>query len=155
MPRERRSSIQRKLTFVILTTSLLGLSLACLCSEIYERGSFRGAITSQLTALAGTLGANATASLAFSDKQSAVDILKALSAEPHVVTGCLYDKKGEFFAAYQRTGVTDRCSETLVHGEEARFEPDSVTVYRPISLGSEQVGWIVITSDLGALQAKI
>jgi hypothetical protein len=58
MPKEHRYSIQRKLTFVILTTSLLGLSLACLCSEIYERGSFRGAITSQLTALAGTLGAN-------------------------------------------------------------------------------------------------
>jgi len=155
MPKERRSSIQRKLTFVILTTSLLGLSLACLCSEIYERGSFRGAITSQLTALAGTLGANATASLAFTDKQSAVDILKALSAEPHVVTGCLYDKKGEFFAAYQRGGAADRCSEVIVHGEEARFGSDSVTVYRPISLGNEQVGWISIKSDLGALQAKI
>ncbi len=140
---------------MILTTSLLGLSLACLCSEIYERGSFRGAITSQLTALAGTLGANATASLAFSDKQSAVDILKALSAEPHVVTGCLYDKKGEFFAAYQRGGAADRCSEVIVHGEEARFGSDSVTVYRPISLGNEQVGWISIRSDLGALQAKI
>jgi PAS domain S-box-containing protein len=155
MPKERRSSIQRKLTFVILTTSLLGLSLACLCSEIYERGSFRGAITSQLTALAGTLGANATASLAFSDKQSAVDILKALSAEPHIATGCLYDKKGAFFAAYQRAGATDRCSEVLAQGEEARFGSDSVTVYRPISLANEQVGWIAITSDLGELQAKI
>src|ERR1700744_1111650 len=155
MPKEKRSSIQRKLTFVILTTSLLGLSLACLCSEIYERGSFRGAITSQLTALAGTLGANATASLAFSDKQSAVDILKALSAEPHVVTGCLYDKKEQFFAAYQRSGTTDQCSEVLAQREEARFGSDSVAVCRPISLGSEQVGWIAITSDLGALQAKI
>jgi len=155
MPKERRSSIQRKLTFVILTTSLLGLSLACLCSEIYERGSFRGAITSQLTALAGTLGANATASLAFSDKQSAVDILKALSAEPHVVTGCLYDKRGQFFAAYQRSGAKDQCGEALTHGEDAKFGSNSVAVYRPISLGNEQVGWIAITSDLGELQAKI
>src|SRR3984957_7158483 len=155
MPKERRSSIQRKLTFVILTTSLLGLSLACLCSEIYERGSFRGAITSQLTALAGTLGANATASLAFSDKQSAVDILKALSAEPHVVTGCLYDKRGQFFAAYQRSGAKDQCGEALTHGEDAKFGSNSVAVYRPTSLGNEQVGWIAITSDLGELQAKI
>jgi uncharacterized membrane protein affecting hemolysin expression len=140
MPRERSSSIQRKLTFVILTTSLLGLSLACLCSEIYERGSFRGAISSQLTALAGTLGANTTASLAFSDRQSAVDILNALSAEPHVVTGCLYDKKEQFFAAYQRSGAKDRCSEMIVRGEEVKFESDSVTVYRPISLANETVG---------------
>jgi PAS domain S-box-containing protein len=155
MASERRSSIQRKLTFVILTTSLLGLSLACLCSEIYERGSFRSAIASQLTALAGTLGANTTASLAFSDKQSALDILKALNAEPHVVTGCLYDKKRQFFAAYQRSGVTDRCSAKLADGEEEQFGSDSVTVYRAISLGNEPVGWISITSDLGALQVKI
>jgi PAS domain S-box-containing protein len=155
MPKEQRSSIQRKLTFVILTTSLLGLSLACLCSEIYERGSFRGAIGSELTALAGTLGANTTASLAFNDRQSAVDILNALSAEPHVVTGCLYDKKGQFFAAYQRSGAKERCSDGLRRSEEAKFESDSVTVYRPISLANEPVGWISITSDLGALQAKI
>jgi PAS domain S-box-containing protein len=155
MPKEQRSSIQRKLTFVILTTSLLGLSLACLCSEIYERGSFRGAIASQLTALAGTLGANTTASLAFNDRQSAVDILNALSAEPHVVTGCLYDKEGRFFAAYQRNGATDRCGDAIARGEEAKFASDSVTVYRPISLANEPVGWISITSDLGALQAKI
>ena len=155
MPRERRSSIQRKLTFVILTTSLLGLSLACLCSEIYERGSFRSALASQLTALAGTLGANTTASLAFSDRQSAVDILSALSAEPHVVTGCLYDKGGEFFAGYQKNVAGDRCSETLARGEEVKFASDSVTVYRQISLQNEPVGWIAIKSDLGALQAKI
>jgi PAS domain S-box-containing protein len=156
MPRERRPSIQRKLTFVILMTSLLGLSVACLCSEIYERGSFRSAIASQLAALAGTLGANTTASLAFNDKQSAVDILEALNAEPHVVTGCLYDKNRRFFAAYQRSGSKERCGDELARGtEEAKFESDSVTVNRSIALGSEAVGWISITSDLGELRAKI
>ena len=155
MPRERHSSIQRKLTFVILMTSLLGLSLACLCSEIYERGSFRGAITSELTAMAGTLGANTTASLAFNDRQSAVDILSALSAESHVVMGCLFDKKGQFFAAYQRHGSAGRCSDAMIRGPETNFESDSVIVYRPIALGSEPVGWIAIKSDLGALRAKI
>src|SRR5215475_9416876 len=137
MAKERRSSIQRKLTFVILTTSLVGLSLACLCSEIYERGSFRGAIATELAAMAGTMGANATASLAFNDRQSAADILNALAAETHVVMGCLYDKKGQFFAAYLRTSAKDKCSDVLARGEEARFESNSVTVYRPISLGSE------------------
>ncbi len=155
MPKERQSSIQRKLTFVILMTSLLGLSLACLCSEIYERGSFRGAITSELTAMAGTLGANTTASLAFNDRQSAVDILSALSAEPHVVMGCLFDKKGQFFAAYQRHGSADRCTDAMIRGLQPNFRSDAVTVYRPIALGSEPVGWIAIKSDLGALQAKI
>jgi hypothetical protein len=60
----RGASIERKLTFVMLTTSLLGLSVACIGFEIYERVSYRGAITSELTALADTLGGNTTASLA-------------------------------------------------------------------------------------------
>jgi hypothetical protein len=52
----RDASIQRKLTFGILTTSLLGLSLACMAFEIYERASFRRALTSELSALAGYAG---------------------------------------------------------------------------------------------------
>jgi hypothetical protein len=54
----RDASIERKLTFVMLTTSLLGLSVACVGFEIYERSSYREAIGSELTALADTLGAN-------------------------------------------------------------------------------------------------
>ncbi len=106
----RDASIERKLTFVMMATSLLGLSLACLCFEIYERVSYRAAITSELTALSQTLGANTTASLAFNDHQSAVDILSALGAERHIVAACLYDRHGDFFAAYQRKAKISNCS---------------------------------------------
>src|SRR5277367_1293082 len=97
MPLYRNSSIQRKLTFVILMTSLLGLSLACMAFEVYERASYREAMASELSALADTLGANTTASLAFNDHQSAVDILAALRAERHIMGACLYDKHGTLF----------------------------------------------------------
>ena len=84
-----------KLTFVILVTILLGLSLACMAFEIYERASYRNAMASELSALADTLGANSTASLAFNDHQSALDILAVLPVEHHVVAACLYDKHGK------------------------------------------------------------
>jgi uncharacterized membrane protein affecting hemolysin expression len=98
----RDASIQRKLTFVILVTSLLGLSLSCMAFEIYERASYRKSMTSELSTLADTLGANSTVSLAFNDHQSALDILSALRAERHIVAACLYDKHGKLFAEYQR-----------------------------------------------------
>ncbi len=41
MPLFRDSSIRRKLSTVIFFTSLLGLSIAALSFEIYERASFR------------------------------------------------------------------------------------------------------------------
>jgi methyl-accepting chemotaxis protein len=151
----RDASIERKLTFVMLTTSLLGLSVACVGFEIYERSSYREAIGSELTALADTLGANTTASLAFNDRQSAMDILKALSAEKHIVSACLYDKHGKFFAAYDRVVGDDECSPLSPGASGAEFETESVTLSRLVSLGGEMAGSIVITSDLGVLHAKI
>jgi two-component system, sensor histidine kinase and response regulator len=149
----RDSSIERKLTLVMLTTSLLGLSVACLGFEIYERASYRESITSELTALAETLGANTTASLAFSDHQSAVDILNALRAERHVVTACLYDKHGKFFADYKREPTDDHCSESS-SDTGSKFKGEFVTLGHSISLGGEGAGSIVLTSDLDELHAK-
>jgi signal transduction histidine kinase/CheY-like chemotaxis protein/uncharacterized membrane protein affecting hemolysin expression len=151
----RDASIERKLTFVMMATSLLGLSLACLCFEIYERVSYRAAITSELTALSQTLGANTTASLAFNDHQSAVDVLSALSAERHIVAACLYDKHGDLFAAYQRTSSKNNCSSLAPNVMGAQFEAQSVTLSQVISLSGETAGAIVLISDLDALHAKI
>ena len=150
----RDASIEQKLTLVMLTTSLLGLSVACFGFEIYERMSYRESITSELTSLADTLGANTTASLAFNDHQSAVDILSALRAERHVVEACLYDKHGKFFADYKREPGVDHCSESATHAE-VKFGAESVTLSQRISLGGEMAGSIVLISDLDALHAKI
>jgi signal transduction histidine kinase/CheY-like chemotaxis protein len=151
----RDAPIQRKLTFVILSTSLLGLSLACMGFEIYERASYRDAMTSELSALADTLGANTTASLAFNDHQSALDLLGALRAERHVVAACLYDKHGSVFADYQRAAPGSDCRRSSLRENGARFEAESVTLYRNIFLRGETAGAIAIISDLGAFHAKM
>jgi two-component system, sensor histidine kinase and response regulator len=151
----RGASIERKLTFVMLTTSLLGLSVACIGFEIYERVSYRGAITSELTALADTLGGNTTASLAFNDRQSAADILSALKAERDVVAACLYDKNEDLFAQYQRGAGGPDCRVPTSQNVRPRFEAESVTLYRTIFLGGEKAGGIAIVSDLDAFHAKL
>jgi PAS domain S-box-containing protein len=155
MPQIRNSSIQRKLTFVIVCTSLVGLCLACLSFEFYERINFRSAMTSQLSALADILGANTAASLAFSDRKSAQDMLAALRAERHIVAACLYDNRGKVFAEYRRDGIGPEFAMPPWHEDGAQFQKDSLTLYRSISLESEKTGNIAIISDLGALQAKI
>ena len=155
MPLLRNASIQRKLTFVIVCTSLVGLSLACLSFDLYERTSFRAAMTSELSALADTLGANTVASLAFNDRKSATDMLSALRAERHIVAACLYDGKGADFAEYRRDGVGAEFVMPPRRADGEQFDRNSLTLYRSVSLGGEKAGTIAIISDLGALQAKI
>jgi PAS domain S-box-containing protein len=154
MPLIRNSSIQRKLTFVIVCTSLVGLSLACLSFDLYERKSFRGAMTSELSALADTLGANTAASLAFNDRKSATDVLGALRAEKHIVGACLYDNHGVVFAEYRRDGNGTGLAMPPRREDGEVFGKESVILYRTVSLGGEKSGAIAIISDLGALQEK-
>jgi PAS domain S-box-containing protein len=154
MPLIRNSSIQRKLTFVIVCTSLVGLSLACLSFDLYERKSFRGAMTSELTALADTLGANTAASLAFNDRKSATDVLGALRAEKHIVGACLYDNYGAIFAEYRRDGNGTGLAMPPRREDGEVFGKESVIHYQTVSLGGEKSGAIAIISDLGALQGK-
>jgi len=154
MPLIRNSSIQRKLTFVIVCTSLVGLGLACLSFDLYERTSFRGAMTSELSALADTLGANAAASLAFNDRKSATDVLGALRAEKHIVGACLYDNHGAIFAEYRRDGNGTGLAMPPRREDGEIFGKESVILYQTVWLGGEKSGAIAIISDLGALQEK-
>src|SRR5277367_538732 len=134
----KNSSIQRKLTFVSVCTSLVGLSLACLSFDLYERSSFRAAMTSELSVLADTLGANTGASLAFNDRKSATDMLGALRAERHIVAARLYDSKGTVFAEYRRDGTATDFVVPTRPEEGAHFEENSLTLYRTVSLGGEK-----------------
>jgi signal transduction histidine kinase/CheY-like chemotaxis protein len=154
MPFLGKPSIRRKLTFVVLCTSVMGLSLACLGFEVYERASFRAGMTSELSVLADTLGANTAAALAFNDPKSAQEILGAARAEPHVVAACLYDIHGNVFAEYRRVGLSSAFVTPAFQADGARYGRDFLTLYRSMSLGGEKAGGIAIISDLEALHAK-
>ena len=148
-------SIQRKLAIVVLCTSLLGLGIACAAFELYERTSFRRALTDELTALADTVGANSAASLAFDDRKSARDVLAGLSAEHHIVAACLYDSHGTIFAEYRRPGSGPEFQMPPWREDGATFSPEALTLNRTVSMGGEKIGGIAIVSDLTALRAKM
>src|SRR5713226_8991871 len=148
-------SIQRKLAIVVLCTSLLGLGITCAAFELYERTSFRRALTDELTALADTVGANSAASLAFDDRKSARDVLAGLSAEHHIVAACLYDSHGTIFAEYRRPGSGPEFQMPLWREDGATFSPEALTLNRTLSMGGEKIGGIAIVSDLTALRAKM
>lgn len=152
----RKASIQKKLTFVIVCTSVVGLSLACLSIDLYERSSFRTAMTSELAALAETVGANAGAALTFYDRKSAQDVLGALRAEQHITSAALYDSQKQLFAEYRRNGTGDNPSARLGAQQSGEwFGKNEEVLTRVIYLGGEKAGTITIVSDLGAYQAKL
>src|ERR1700737_5276702 len=101
----RDASIKRKLTSVILCTCALGLSLASMAIEIYERASFRESMVSGLAANADSLGQATADSLTFEDKKFAEQTLGTIRSEHYVIAVFLYAKNGKIFAEYRRSGL--------------------------------------------------
>src|SRR5258708_38868960 len=151
----RDSSIQRKLRVVIFCTALLGLSIASLAFEVYERASFRASMVRGLTADADILGLGAAPSLTFNDRRSAQELLDTIRAESNVVAVTLYDRRGDLFAEYRRTGIGAEFKSPRLRSEGVSFESDSLTLSRIISLEGQGAGAIVIVSDLSELQEKM
>ena len=151
----RNQPIRRKLAIVTLGATTLALILACAGFTIYERASFKAATASELTTLADTLGANAAASLTFNDKKTAQEILGALRAEQSVLAASLYDDKGFIFAEYRRSDLRADFKTPGLQRDRVHFEPQLITLSRPVSLNGERVGTLVVLSDLSDLRAKI
>jgi hypothetical protein len=151
----KNQPIRRKLAIVTLGATILALALACFGFAIYERGSFRATAVTQLTTLADMLGANAAASVTFNDKKTAEELLGALRAEHHIVAAALYDDKGQLFAEYHRSELTADSKVPGWTGARVHFDLQSVTLRRKVSLKGEEIGSIVILSDLGEFQAKL
>src|ERR1700693_1924388 len=149
----RNLSIQRKLAAVILGTSCLALALACAGFAVYERASLRATMISELSALADTLGANTAASLMFSDRKSAHDMLAALGGERHIIAAGVYDSQGNIFAEYRRPELASSFQMPAWQGEGAQFDAEHLRLSHNVSLEGTRVGSITIISDLGLLHA--
>ncbi len=151
MKLSRTSSIQRKLTAVILATSCLALALACTGFALYQRASSRATMISELSALADTLGANTAAALMFSDRKSAHDMLRALGGEKHIIAAGVYDSQGKIFAEYRRPQLAASFQMPAWQGEGAQFDAQRLRLSQNVSLEGTKVGSITIISDLGLL----
>src|SRR5713226_8425876 len=98
----RDLSIRRKLMLIIMLTSSVALLLACTAFIGYDRYTFRPAMVRDFTTVADMIGSNSTAALAFSDADSAREILGVLRAKPHIVAACVYTRDARVLASYMR-----------------------------------------------------
>ena len=119
----KHGSIRTKLAALVLASSLFALILASVGFGIYERASFRAGVAEELSTLAGTLGDNTAASLAFDDEKAARDMLGALRAERHILAAYLYDNHGNIFAEYRRADLDHGFRLTSLQSDGVYFGP--------------------------------
>lgn len=130
-----------------LLTSSIVLILAGAASITYHLVKVRENLTYNLSTLAAVLGTNSTAALTFNDPKAGEETLSALAAYPHVIAAAIYTKDSQLFSTYVADPVTEFKPPPL-EADGARFDRNSLTLFRSIFLGNEKIGTVYIQSDL-------
>jgi signal transduction histidine kinase len=143
----RDSSINRKLTVVMMATSAIVLLLASSSFVAYELITFRRGLVADLSVLAQVSAENTAAALAFDDANAASQNLAALTAQPTITAGCIYDDAGALFAAYLRGGSGEGCPETVPMQAGYRFAPGQLQLAHPIALDGDALGVVYLSAD--------
>jgi signal transduction histidine kinase len=152
--RLRDASLRRKMTAIVMMTSLFALATAATGFVLYDRISFRDGLVNERSLLADMVGATSVAALAFQDQVEGREILKALRVEPHVIGAAVYDLQGEPFAIYTRDGELPFAPPRAA-SDRAIFQDGHLLVFRRIVLDGKTIGTVHIESDLDELQVRL
>ena len=147
-------SIKRKQMLIIMLTSTVALLLACAIFVGDDVINFRKGIVKNVSALAEAIGNNCSATIEYNDPNTAEDTLRALRAEPSIVSACVYTRKGDVFASYHRSG-TAPIAPPPAPAVGYQFKGDFLYLFHPITQRGETIGTIFVMSDLSDLKARL
>ena len=148
-------SIQSKLRLIITVTAGAALGLACLGFLSYDFVVFRKSMENDLSVLARIIGGNSTAALSFDDAKSGQEILDALRAKPHIVTGAIYKKNGSVFATYTRSERGPSFQAPQLEPDHINFAANRLLLFQTITLDGQAIGAIYLESDLEEMRARL
>lgn len=155
----RHLPIKRKLTIITMVTSSVALLLTCGVIVGFETVDSRKGMVEELLTTATIIGDNSAAALTFEDAAAAEVTLRSLDADPHVVTGFIYDSGGRPFASYHSPGSAlvdpppiernlHRFTSDLTGIFQNRGSADYLEVFHDIKAGGETVGTVYLRHDL-------
>ena len=148
-------SIKRKLTIIVMAASSAALLLACAAFGLYDKITFQQSMVEDLEIQAEIIATNSTAALTFGDGKAIEEMLAALKAKRSIVAACVYNKSGQPFARYLRSGSADSSAPTPPAGNSSEFRSNDLIVFHRIVWDGEMIGTVFIQSDLNELRARL
>jgi len=153
LARFRDLSIRSKLMTGFMLTSLVALLITMAALALYDRAAFKTKLIADLNVLAGVISENASSSIVFNDAETARSTLAALRAQPHVLSGDLFDARGVLFASWT-TRPGDR-PPSAPPGDGVTMSESILSVARPVTFNDARVGTLYIRSDTRELAERM
>ncbi|MCE5187491.1 MAG: response regulator [Planctomycetaceae bacterium] len=146
-------TIREKLIVIIMVICVTSLIVAGVAFSIWSHYSFRNKMIRSLMVQAEMTASNCSAALVFDGAGDAEKILASFRAEPSVVNCLIYDASGRQFASYSKSGLPDEGS-VILQKDGYQLNASNLTVFHPILLENEQIGTVVLRSNLDPLNAN-
>ena len=151
-------SLAGKLIGINMAVAAIVLSVALGAAYWYDTAQARTRLVQGAQLLADVIAANSTAAITFDDAASARDLLRGITVDPEVASATLFLPDGREFARFSPDGASPSTvpSPPLPASQAPweLFSGDRLLVARPVVMGPERLGTIVIESRLDALYAR-
>jgi signal transduction histidine kinase/DNA-binding response OmpR family regulator len=150
-----------KLTAISVATTAAALLLVCVVFVAYDITSSRQRLVSDMGMLADVVGRNSTAAVSFTDPKAATETLEGLRRNEHIVSAMIVSHSGGPLARFDRGAPGDVPHTPVFPADAAQtgkpwraFTWNSLVVTRPMFLGNEVIGAVVIESDLRDISTR-
>lgn len=120
-----------------------------------ERKEFREETIDSISCYAEMIGVNCRAALAFEDAADTGETLQSLQAESSIVYACVYTRKREMLADYQRAGLVEDFSPPECEEEGYRFDGKYFKLFKEIREDNDPVGTVYIQFDLSVGRMRL
>jgi signal transduction histidine kinase len=146
--------IRRKLIWLTVLSSAVGLLPAGVALILYAWSSARDASMRDLETLAHISADGVTAALTFGDPSAARETLAALRAQPDIEMACLYGRAqgATPFAAF--VAGASQCP-ARPGDPGVREDLKRLVAVRPVMLGDERIGTLLISQSLAQRQRAL
>jgi signal transduction histidine kinase/ActR/RegA family two-component response regulator len=148
------NSIKKKLTSVIMITSLVALMTACVAFAIYEFVQFRTTMVKEMSSMAHMIGFNSTAPLEFNDSEEGQEVLQAFRADRRIILAQIFNVKGQVFASYQTPDLKDIIIPDKPWSDGEFFEDGNISIFKPIIHREDRIGTVHIIMDSRVLRKR-
>ena len=154
MPRFHDLPLDRKLTAIVVATTMAGMLLASLAIVAFQILTFTTFMIAELETTAEILGHNGTAALRFEASRDAEKTLASLSAKPHITGACFFIPNEEIFAGYAREeGTPPQASFPLSEGYT--FGWRQIKWAKHLYQDGDFIGMVHIESDVEMLYDQV
>lgn len=147
--------IRNKLIVLTMITSVFSLLLVAGAFITWGYKSARQNLINKLSAQAEMIADTCKAAISFNDPQDAENTLKTLRKEPEIVYAGVYTKEHKEFARYSQADYDTAIRPLMIQETGYHFRNDFFTIYQPILLHGDTIGYIGLCADLSTLNAII